>query len=121
MDSTEDDWFTDSSAHPGPSLEDFLAADPSQLPFLHERPATEEDYMRYQIFADDWGSIEHLQHVSDMVGETHILDTVAFSCCAAVDFLLCGHWVLVAECLDVKFLSVSLSSLLDVETAVRCI
>lgn len=69
MDSAENDWFANSSANPGPSLEDFLATDPSQLPFLQERPATEEDCVRYQIFAEDWGSIEHLQQVSGRLGE----------------------------------------------------
>lgn len=63
MDSGETDWFTNSSDNPGPSLEDFLATDPSQLPFLQERLATAEDAVRYQIFADEWCSIEHLQQV----------------------------------------------------------
>eukprot|EP00903_Cladosiphon_okamuranus_P017102 g15757.t1 len=67
MDSAEDDWFSNASANPGPSLEDFLATDPSQLPFLQERPATEDDYVRYQLFAEDWGSIEHLQQLRESV------------------------------------------------------
>lgn len=74
MDSAEDDWFSNSSATPGPSLEDFLATDPSQLPFLQERPATEEDYVRYELFAEDWGSIEHLQQVS---GRLHVGKTLS--------------------------------------------
>lgn len=61
MDAAEDNWFANSEA--GPSLEDFLATDPSQLPFLQERPATPEDVVRYQIFTDDWESIDHLQQV----------------------------------------------------------
>lgn len=69
MDSAKDDssWFANSLQDAGPSLEDFLAADPSELPFLQESPATTEDFMRYQIFADEWGSIEHLQQVCNFV------------------------------------------------------
>lgn len=69
MSSAEEDWFANLSNNPGPSLEDFLATDPSHLPFLQEQPATAEDLIRYQIFADDWGSIEHLQQVSASRGE----------------------------------------------------
>eukprot|EP00752_Nemacystus_decipiens_P012159 g10778.t1 len=65
MDSVEDDWFA--AANPGPSVEDFLATDPSQLPFLQEPRATEEDYVRYQLFVEDWGSIEHLQQLRESV------------------------------------------------------
>lgn len=72
MDSGENDWFANSSDNSGPSLEDFLATDPSQLPFLQERPATAEDALRYQIFADEWGSIEHLQQVRGL-GERETL------------------------------------------------
>lgn len=63
-------WFANSMQDAGPSLEDFLASDPSELPFLQERPATTEDFLRYQIFADEWGSIEHLQQVCDFVVST---------------------------------------------------
>lgn len=69
MSSAEEEWFADLSNTPGPSLEDFLASDPSHLPFLQERPATAKDLVRYQIFADDWESIEHLQQVSASQGE----------------------------------------------------
>lgn len=63
MDSAQESWFAN-EADDGPSLEDFLATDPSQLPFLQELPeATTEDYVRYQLFVDDWDSIEHLQEV----------------------------------------------------------
>ena len=47
----------------GPSLEDFLSLDPSHLPFLQERSAPTDDALRFQIFADEWNSIEHLQQV----------------------------------------------------------
>ncbi|CAM9685156.1 unnamed protein product [Pylaiella littoralis] len=67
MSSAEEDWFANLSNNPGPSLEDFLATDPSHLPFLQEQPATAEDLIRYQIFADDWGSIEHLQQLRKSV------------------------------------------------------
>lgn len=62
MDSAQESWFA-KETDAGPSLEDFLATDPSQLPFLQERPDATEDYVRYQIFVDDWDSIEHLQEV----------------------------------------------------------
>lgn len=69
MDSAKGDGslFEDSLQDAGPSLEDFLAADPSELPFLQESPATTEDFMRYQIFADEWSSIEYLQQVHNIV------------------------------------------------------
>lgn len=62
MDSTQESWFA-KETDDGPSLEDFLATDPSQLPFLQERPEATEDYVRYRVFADDWDSIENLQEV----------------------------------------------------------
>lgn len=62
MDSAQESWFADEN-DPGPSLEDFLATDPSQLPFLQERPEATEEYVRYQVFVGDWYSIEHLQEV----------------------------------------------------------
>lgn len=62
MDSAQESWFANET-DAGPSLEDFLATDPSQLPFLQERHEATEDYVRYQLFADDWESIEHLQEV----------------------------------------------------------
>lgn len=61
--STEEDWFAANSSTSGPSLEDFLATDPSDLPFLQGSTATNEDLIRYKLFADNWGSIEHLQQV----------------------------------------------------------
>lgn len=61
--STEEDWFAANSSVPGPSLEDFLATDPSELPFLQGATATNEDLIRYRIFADEWNSIEYLQQV----------------------------------------------------------
>ncbi|CAM9369821.1 unnamed protein product [Ectocarpus sp. 8 AP-2014] len=67
--SADEDWFAGNSNDPGPSLEDFLATDPSQLPFLQERPATAEDFVRYQIFVDEWSSIEHLQQLRESVLE----------------------------------------------------
>lgn len=83
MSSAEEDWFTNLPNNPGPSLEEFLATDPSQLPFLQERPATAEDFIRYQIFADDWDSVEHLQQVSASQGEPSPKDhaLVAAYCC----------------------------------------
>lgn len=79
MDSAEDDWLANSTAIPGPSLEDFLATNPSQLPFLQERPPTaEEDFVRYQIFAEDWGSIEHLQQVSNRLRCVFFLERAWF-------------------------------------------
>lgn len=54
--------LNDESEH-GPPLESFLASDPSHLPFLRERPTESEDYVQYQIFADKWDSIQHLQQV----------------------------------------------------------
>ncbi|CAM9897730.1 unnamed protein product [Ectocarpus sp. 4 AP-2014] len=67
--SADEDWFAGNSNDPGPSLEDFLATDPSQLPFLQERAATAEDFVRYQIFVDEWSSIEHLQQLRESVLE----------------------------------------------------
>ncbi|CAM9826608.1 unnamed protein product [Ascophyllum nodosum] len=51
----------------GPSLEDFLSLDPSHLPFLQERSAPTDDALRFQIFADEWNSIEHLQQLRSSV------------------------------------------------------
>lgn len=93
MGSAEDDWFANSSNNPGPSLEDFLATDPSHLPFLQERPAIAEDFVRYQIFADDWGSIEHLQQVSAGKGDPSPKEHALVAA-----YCLCGHSVRRAIC-----------------------
>lgn len=58
----DETWFSMSGTD-GPRLEDFLASDPSKLPFLQERPAMSEDFVQYQIFLDNWDSIERLQQV----------------------------------------------------------
>ncbi|CAM9494379.1 unnamed protein product, partial [Scytosiphon promiscuus] len=65
--STEEDWFAANSSIPGPSLEDFLATNPSDLPFLQGATATNEDLIQYKIFADEWGSIEYLQQLRESV------------------------------------------------------
>lgn len=76
-------WFG-SAGGDGPSLEDFLAIDPSQLPFLREGQGTVtssyEDCMRYQLFADIWESIDNLHQVPGF---------------ASVRSLLCSHTRLV--------------------------
>ncbi|CAM9181904.1 unnamed protein product [Laminaria digitata] len=66
MDSAQESWFANETDG-GPSLEDFLATDPSQLPFLQELPEATEDSVRYQLFVDDWDSIEHLQELRESV------------------------------------------------------
>lgn len=70
---------------PGPSLEDFLATDPSLLPYVQDSPAAMEDCVRYKIFSDGQDSIEHLQKVGGWVVDSDLLQRVlrhnAF-CCA---------------------------------------
>lgn len=88
MSSAEEEWFADVSNNPGPSLEDFLATDPSHLPFLQERPATAEDLVRYQIFADDWESIGHLQQVSASKGAPSSKSMqIVNSCCLSMGII----------------------------------
>ncbi|CAM9204796.1 unnamed protein product, partial [Hapterophycus canaliculatus] len=65
--SAEEDWFAANSSIPGPSLENFLATDPSELPFLQGATAANEDCVRYKLFADEWGSIGHLQQLRESV------------------------------------------------------
>lgn len=63
----ENDWF-EKLGGGGPSLEDFLASDASQLPFMRAEHGTvtsiNEDRVRYQLFADIWESVDHLQEVN---------------------------------------------------------
>lgn len=66
MEAEELSWFGN-AGDGGPSLEDFLAGDPSQLPFIKHTPGTgtahDQDTLRYQIFADNWDSIDKLHQV----------------------------------------------------------
>lgn len=76
MESTEEvDWFGNAGVG-GPSLEDFLASDAAQLPFMNMEHGTftgiNEDRVCYQLFADTWESIDHLHEVNGTGGRDRI-------------------------------------------------